>query len=862
MAVTVTTAFSSAAIADDNFELQYAELKAYAKRRGIDVQKQGEGIFKIVLPSDIPRIPGFSYRIEGGKRVVYPGQSPEYGACLQGLFGPTVLGVGSATAGGAIAGATLGADAIKDFAKAGAGGFVTAATGASALDGFAGLNCVNSARERLMNAVYQLPGKAPGKGVVVVAGGATKTLTGNKGEAAQINAMLAETEKRLAERFRKEIKDEIDKKFGDAGDKQKKMQSIVASEMKKMKEKTTAYYAAVRKAQDEAQKKADARRIELENAQKLHDDIQLAAQGLTAFVGIAFSDNPKLAAEINRGIAGVSQLAQIGVAISVASGPFGVTMLGLSAMGVMNSMFSDSGEAGYTKIFLDNVMELRKDIRSLRGEMHERFDALQNSLSTLAAFMDKRFNVLDTTIAEIKNELQAIHTEKDIFDRLTASGLSYSLTSTFSLSVQNCLKGNAIPSLAYRDLTVCVGNFVVHADQVSRLDLIAGGGRVPPDYLGATGTKLFLSVDPRQTLGYLTALDAKIREEDPSKVPPSPLQWKLATEAYLTLIDRFDTMSAVKKEISKASFLSKEKADDIRTLIDGGQQIKTAAAMLREEGAITALGRYGVEMKQLVDSMTNALFDELSRSQLNLTKIVELRHDGRAQIDASHFLPCVDLYKRVAGIDPIISAEADRVLFRVGRHCNAYGSVETDSSNDASEKEKAYNRIKDNPESLFSMHDELPEGQARQMVQSRYLERQETGKFTADVKKAIPAALEKVIASKEVIEKLQRVEYLQHLLIQYVLVGLDNPADPVTQKNVKLLQSMVTTPAKVKALFDTVSYESNQPFKARFAAEANSLVQSEEARVRTAIGNNPPNDSFPLIDATLQRLRRLDASIH
>lgn len=245
-----------------------------------------------------------------------------------------------------------------------------------------------------------------------------------------------------------------------------------------------------------------------------------------------------------------------------------------------------------------------------------------------------------------------------------------------------------------------------------------------------------------------------------------------------------------------------------------------------------------------------------------MTKIVDQRHDGRAQIDASHFLPCVDLYRRMAGTDPIISSEADWVLFRVGRYCNAGGPLETDSSNDAYWKGKSYENIKDAPERFFSMHDELPEGQARQMVQSRYLERQETGKFTADVKKAIPEALQKVINSKEVIEKLQRVEYLQHLLTQYVLVGLDNPADPVTQKNVKLLQSMATTPAKVKALFDTVSYESTQPFKARFAAEANRLVQSEEARVRTALRNNPPNDGFPLIDATLQRLRRLDATIH
>lgn len=816
---------SATAHADEALDKQFAELKALGQQYNMQVQAVASG-FKVTLPANIPALPGYASKNENGKTVVTFEGDSQYIRCAKRLARTGLM--------------TFGAGLASGRKEAVIGG-----TAALVQGGYDSDDCITEARERMIDAIDKYGETQTVKGITVKMGDFETKLKGAQGEVKNLNSALLSVESRLKTNLKKQLAEATKKIVTE-----EQLERIVADKMKSIKEQTAKYFDDLKQSQAAMQKEQE----RIRKAQQLQADIQTTAQGLTALVGLVV-ENPKTAQKINNGISGCAQLAQIGVALAGASNPFTAVMLSLSAFGVMNSMFGGGEGTSYDAVILANIQSLQNDINSMRSEIRERFDMIQKSLATLASYMENRFNGIDTKLVAIQTELHNFREDQDIVNSLALSGISYSLTYPFNASVQSCFEGDASKSLSRAAFGNCLGNFKVHATSVARMDLISGGARVPStDFLGNLAAKYYLSVDASQTLAYASTLDRKIEGRPIEKSPPSPLEWVRGAEAYMAMIERYDDLPNVKREATKKEILTNEK-NNVKSIVEAGEQIKVAAETVREEGAISALTLYSKEMEEFSKKLQEELLKHMTKHPLGVTKPVTWRSVSAELVDGHSSLlrACAHLNRGLIGMQDVIATDDDKIVIEEGTWCTS--TAMTDKENVDGVRAGQVADAQNTAEEAFPLHRVRTPEDALEELHKRYLERQAVKNYTEQAKAGIPFLINALLQTKEMVDRLARVEYLQQLLLQHVLVGIDNPADPVVKNNVKLIQSLAVKPGQVSVILKNINYKLDAPLKDMFAVEAARVFAEEELRVVAAIKANPPNNAFPFVDRTLSRLR-------
>lgn len=86
-----------------------------------------------------------------------------------------------------------------------------------------------------------------------------------------------------------------------------------------------------------------------------------------------------------------------------------VVMTGNVLGAVMNvaSLFGDDGPSP-EQLILEEIGKLRQEVNELRGEMHDRFDRIDEELNTIYTGMMERFDLIDIQLGKINGKLDAI----------------------------------------------------------------------------------------------------------------------------------------------------------------------------------------------------------------------------------------------------------------------------------------------------------------------------------------------------------------------------------------------------------------------------------------------------------------------
>ena len=133
------------------------------------------------------------------------------------------------------------------------------------------------------------------------------------------------------------------------------------------------------------------------------EEVGLARDGLNVVVGIAFRSKPEVVANLTRRVNDLAKVAQIAITLGSMTNPMQAALASFSGAGALGSLFGSGGgvSAAFNQLILDQVNALRSDIQTLRGEMHERFDAIERTLAAMSDMMTKRFDKIDHGIANI-----------------------------------------------------------------------------------------------------------------------------------------------------------------------------------------------------------------------------------------------------------------------------------------------------------------------------------------------------------------------------------------------------------------------------------------------------------------------------
>jgi hypothetical protein len=784
-------------------------------------ERYGRGIV-LRLPDNIDTLPGLHVTKESGKNVILPSGDAQYVRCIRTAI--ETMGLTSAAG-----------------AAGGAPGFLLGVNIAAVQAGRDASNCAVENTQRLFEALSGLEATDRAKGLTVQIDSFSKELEGLQGELTDVKSAILALQFSMKQDMQQTLAALMEKAVT-----KQDVEQIVTSEMRSMQENTRKYFAELREHQATAAK-----------MEKAKADIEVAQQGLTSFVGIVFRKNPTLANKINRGVMGAAQIAQIGIAMSVAS-PFGAVMLSLTAMGVMDSMFGSSADAGaiFNQAVLENIQELKHDISILGGEMHARFDAVERSLAVMADYMRKGFIVMDGKLDALRTALGEMREEADVKDRLLASSLGYLLSGQFNISAQRCLQGLAAASLNLHDYGNCLGDFKLYATDVARLDMIAGSGRIANDPLGNVTANFYISIDTGKMLGYLSTLDRKIKNSPAAGDAPSPLEWVRGVEAYLALLDKYDTLEAVRSTRSKHDSISEEQ-NNIESMIDAGQQIKHVAQHLRRDGAVAVIGLYIAEMQKFSDLLAKAVIDDLATRPLGVTRDITWRREWveQTRYSSSWFRPCADINRGVGGIPDVIANDGDRLSIEYASQC--WRDMFTNKDTDGPAKESALAFAKSVSEGQFSFGAKMSHDEAVKNLQTLYLKREPTEKYSRQVNDSIRLSLEEMVQKPEAQQFLGRLQLLQNLVLQCLLIGADNASDPQLQANIQLVQSLATTPAQLNTLLSRVTFKSSKPLSDVFAIEANKIFAAEQTRVVDVLKTTQPKDSFPFVDRPLALLGAL-----
>ncbi|RWD01434.1 MAG: hypothetical protein EOS58_25510 [Mesorhizobium sp.] len=436
-----------------------------------------------------------------------------------------------------------------------------------------------------------------------------------------------------------EIKD-IKKSLADLSDDVKSKIDNIAKDVKSSQADFQKYLTDAAKAAAATQRLADKQAA-------LEGSVQIAS-----LIGhLAFAHDPVASAKLDQGLSAVQTIgksiiglgkpgletgAKILLSANIASGAF--ALVGLLG-----------GGGGETAMLAQQIGAVRQDISSLRAEMHERFDRIEQILTSLAKDLDARLDKIDGKVEKILSTTKQLNDSVAKLIGIDISSFHFLVQEKYEESFRECDRAiSRVTFKAAQIQTDCLNKYVTYASKVSRLAIASPASRFDPTIAIKKSAYAAFALPEEQRVGYLSIvlneasknglLDSEgIKAPDTDGVP-DPSVWADGVDNFSAFLGNIESFADIKaNHLTFYSVLADYKRDIESLLIPTGQAAIDDIAKIRRAGSEFAVGLYRQDVSDLSKAVAENTLKYLYKRDLKITDVlrvlaVELRapHDSGA----------------------------------------------------------------------------------------------------------------------------------------------------------------------------------------------------------------------------------------
>jgi len=370
---------------------------------------------------------------------------------------------------------------------------------------------------------------------------------------------------------------------------------------------------------------AERKRAEaLVEVQRRRDNVEASYQVVRLLSRVAFKDQPTAQYRITTGARSIATIADSVVRLRGDGLQTGAKVL--LSMNIANAAFSMAGMFGpmgrdpTAAMIEEGFKSVRSDIRSLRREMNDRFDRVDEALKIIASTMDDRFNRLDKQFDKLADSINDLKEDQKRAYRVSKATFEELLQKDFADAYDYCTNALAEEYLELDSFTRCLIAVKAYGTRVASNEVVTGAALFQPTLRPEDAAMQLQALPPELFPGFLNSSLVYGVGGPGAAIPalrtpvPSVKAWSASVDLYLQIRSMGPKLKKMRVDPltpSRLALLTTPHIDELRA---SGIQALSSVGALRREGVQAAAAIYrryaDAFVTDLVGSTMQALIEE------------------------------------------------------------------------------------------------------------------------------------------------------------------------------------------------------------------------------------------------------------